>query len=57
MQKGYLWVMPSANDLLVVDKGDGTLKDYEFGKKAMAHKVRLLKLSRSTFDFPSLVMC
>jgi len=37
--KGYLWAFPSSN--FVVEKGDGTLKDYDFGKKTMAHKVRL----------------
>lgn len=30
-----------------MEKGDGTLKDYLFGKKAVAHKVRLM-YSRST---------
>ncbi|KAL9073001.1 MAG: hypothetical protein Q9161_003223 [Pseudevernia consocians] len=36
-QKGYLWAFPSPNDF-VVEKGDGTLKDYHFGKKTIAHK-------------------
>lgn len=33
--------------LRLVEKGDGTLKDYLFGKKAVAYKVRLM-YSRST---------
>ncbi|KAF6232678.1 hypothetical protein HO173_009117 [Letharia columbiana] len=37
-KKGYLWALPSSNDLFVVEKGDGTLKDYQFGKKTMSHK-------------------
>lgn len=41
LQKGYLWAFPSSNDLFVVEKGDGTLKDYQFGKKTMTHKVRM----------------
>ncbi|KAL9136727.1 MAG: hypothetical protein Q9175_002063 [Cornicularia normoerica] len=38
--KGYLWAFPSSDDLFVVEKSDGTLKDYQFGKKTMSHKVR-----------------
>lgn len=37
-KKGYLWAIPSSNDLFVVEKGDGTLQDYYFGKKTMSHK-------------------
>ncbi|KAL6719074.1 hypothetical protein ACLMJK_003309 [Lecanora helva] len=37
-KKGYLWVFPSADNDLVVENGDGTLKDYEFGRKSMSHK-------------------
>lgn len=38
MQKGYLWVFPSS---FVVEKGEGTLKDYLFSNKTTTHKVRL----------------
>ena len=41
LQKGYLWAFPSSDDLFVVEKGHDTLKDYQFGKKTMSHKVRL----------------
>ena len=42
LQKGYLWAFPSSDDLFVVHKGDGILKDYSFGKKYLRHKVRLM---------------
>ena len=41
LQKGYLWAMPSSNDLFVVEKGDDALQDYQFGNKIMTHKVRM----------------
>ena len=41
LQKGYLWAFPLADDQFVVEKGDGTLKDYTFAKKTMTHKVGL----------------
>ncbi|KAK4692086.1 hypothetical protein P7C71_g5052, partial [Lecanoromycetidae sp. Uapishka_2] len=41
-KKGILWAMPSSNDLFVVERGEGTLRDYEFSKKTMTHKVRSL---------------
>ncbi|CAF9943603.1 MAG: hypothetical protein ALECFALPRED_000748 [Alectoria fallacina] len=34
-QKGYLWVFPSS---FVVEKGEGTLKDYLFSNKTTTHK-------------------
>lgn len=37
-KKGYLWAFPSSHDVFVVEKGDGTLKDYQFGKKTTSHK-------------------
>jgi hypothetical protein len=37
-RKGYQWVFPSAGNF-TVEKGEGTLKDYEFGPCTMAHKV------------------
>jgi hypothetical protein len=43
MQNGYLWVFPvRAEKKVVVIKGDEstTLKAYEFGNRAMTHKVR-----------------
>lgn len=39
-KKGYKWVFPGA-DVLTIDKGEGTLKDYHFGQHTMAHKVLL----------------
>ena len=40
LQKGYLWAFP-ASENFVVEKGDGTLRIYEFGNKSMGHKVDL----------------
>ncbi|KAM0795539.1 hypothetical protein BDR22DRAFT_796515, partial [Usnea florida] len=40
-KKGYFWAFPSSDDLFVVEKGHDRLKDYQFGKKTMSHKVRL----------------
>ncbi len=37
VQKGYLWTFPSSDDLCVVEKGDGTLKEYLFANKTMSH--------------------
>jgi len=37
IQKGYLWTFPSSDDLYVVEKGDGTLKEYLFANKTMSH--------------------
>ena len=37
--------MPKSDDLFVVEKGEGTLKDYRFGKKTMAHKVLCVPLT------------
>jgi hypothetical protein len=37
-RKGYQWVFPSAGNF-IIEKGEGTLKDYEFGPCSMAHKV------------------
>jgi len=37
LRKGYQWVFPSAGSF-TVEKGEGTLKDYEFGPCSMAHK-------------------
>jgi hypothetical protein len=37
-RKGYVWVFPGAG-CFTVEKGEGTLKDYEFAAKTMAHKV------------------
>lgn len=41
-QKGYLWALPSSDDLFVLETADGVLKDYLFGNKTMTHKVRLM---------------
>jgi hypothetical protein len=40
-RKSYKWVFPDAGQL-TIEKGDGTLKDYYFGRKGMAHKVRYI---------------
>ncbi|KAL2054981.1 hypothetical protein ABVK25_004803 [Lepraria finkii] len=37
-KKSYLWSFPISADVFVVEKGDGTLKSYEFGRKKMMHK-------------------
>ncbi|KAJ7681202.1 Mss4-like protein [Mycena rosella] len=39
-RNGYLWAFPASSEDFVVVKGDedSTLKSYEFGKRAMAHK-------------------
>jgi hypothetical protein len=37
-RKGYQWVFPGAG-CFTIEKGEGTLKDYEFGSKKMEHKV------------------
>lgn len=36
-RKGYQWVFPGAG-CFTIEKGEGTLKDYEFGPKKMEHK-------------------
>jgi hypothetical protein len=38
-KKGYKWVFPGA-ECFTIEKGDGSLKNYEFGKCSMYHKVR-----------------
>jgi hypothetical protein len=35
-KKGYKWVFPT-EDAFIVEKDDGKLKDYRFGKKNMSH--------------------
>jgi hypothetical protein len=37
-RKGYKWVFPGAG-CFTIEKGEGTLKDYEFGPKSMSHQV------------------
>ena len=37
-RKGYMWVAPGAGGF-TIEKGEGSLKDYEFGKLSMSHKV------------------
>jgi hypothetical protein len=39
-RNAYNWVFPGAG-AFTVEKGEGTLKDYEFGNKKMVHKVSL----------------
>jgi hypothetical protein len=39
-KKGYIWVFPSKEDLEIHRGLDG-MTTYKFGKKSMAHKVRL----------------
>jgi hypothetical protein len=36
-KKDYKWVFPGEN-CFIVDKGEGTLKDYEFNHHAMSHR-------------------
>jgi hypothetical protein len=36
-KKAYKWIFPGPN-CFNIEKGDGTLKEYEFGRKSMAHK-------------------
>jgi hypothetical protein len=38
-RKGYKWVFPGAG-CFTIEKGEESLKDYEFGKHSMSHKVR-----------------
>jgi len=38
-QNGYMWIFPVPDDDLSVEKGDGTLNEYEFGKKELTHMV------------------
>lgn len=40
-KKGYRWVFPSTEGAFTVEHDKGSLKDYEFGKKSMTHKVGL----------------
>jgi hypothetical protein len=37
-KKRYMWVAPGAG-CFTIEKGEGSLKDYEFGKRSMSHKV------------------
>ena len=37
-RQGYKWVFPGKGGF-VIEKGDGTLKTYEFGPKKMGHQV------------------
>ena len=34
-----MWIFPVPDDDLSVEKGDGTLNEYEFGKKELTHMV------------------
>lgn len=45
-KKGYKWVFPGAG-CFTIEKGDGSLKDYEFGKCSMLHKVRSISQLRT----------
>jgi hypothetical protein len=45
-RKDYKWVFPGVG-AFTIEKGEGTLKDYEFGPKSMAHQVSPL-LPKST---------
>lgn len=38
-KKNYLWLFPAEGDL-IIERGEGTLTDYEFAGKTMAHRVR-----------------
>jgi hypothetical protein len=48
-RKGCKWIFPGA-DCFTVTKDSGTLKDYEFGGKAMAHKVHEIQDPRWSLD-------
>ena len=37
-KKGYLWQFPDEGDL-TIERGEGTLTDYEFAGKTRAHRV------------------
>jgi hypothetical protein len=37
-KKGYKWIFPREG-CFTVEKGEGALKEYEFGQKATVHKV------------------
>jgi hypothetical protein len=37
-----MWIFPVPDEDLVIEKGGGTLKAYEFGRKAMTHMVNRL---------------
>ena len=41
-KNGYLWAFPGAKNPLTIEKGEGALKQYEFGNRTMAHEVTLL---------------
>lgn len=49
-QKGYLWAFPSSNDLFIVEQGESTLKEYEFNKRTMAHKVSIRNIYKFSID-------
>ena len=36
-RKGYKWVFPGVG-CFTIEKGDGSLKSYEFGSRSMLHK-------------------
>ena len=38
LKKGYLWIFRDFNSF-EVERGEGTLKDYEFGPRKLTHKV------------------
>lgn len=49
-RKGYAWVFPPAGGLVFEEgMGEEKLKDYEFAKKRMAHRVSLLSIHFGTF--------
>jgi len=37
-KKGYKWVFPGDIGKFTVERGEGTLKDYEFGPVTMSHR-------------------
>lgn len=39
-----MWIFPLADDDMVVVCGEGTLREYEFGGKAMTHFVRSIQV-------------
>jgi hypothetical protein len=39
-----MWIFPVPDEDLSIAKGDGTLKEYEFGKKRITHMVNAFSI-------------
>jgi hypothetical protein len=41
-----MWTFPVPDEYLSIEKGEGTLMEYEFGKKEMTHMVNTFAVLR-----------